>query len=296
MSESSVDQSRPVEVYRFEITGYDPMLFTSDEVAVTCEGDTYAPLPGLSRSALIIAPFGEDSADFTVTVPATSLLATRCGLLRTPRSVRLIWRRYQRTDLDTAVMRREGNMAGATISGGACSLVFPSPFEAGLAPVIPKTKIQTQCNWSLGDSNCGKDLTSMWSTVTDIAEVVRFSRPVNGQYTLRADWAEGADPFSVLLWKGGIITGVNGDATESRTLYKTEALGSRTGPVMRITLSRSFEIPLAGTVFTIRQGCDNSFARCAMLQNTARFGGFPFVPTEHGSPFQIRFDKKRKPA
>lgn len=284
--------SRPVEVYRFEIDGFDPMLFTSDSEDVVAEGDTYEALPGLSRSSLIIAPLGEDGADLTVTVPATSLLVRRVGLFLTPPRVRLKFRRYQRSDLSTPTMRRDLTMASAKTKGTSCSLVFPSPFDAGLAPRLPKNKIQQPCNWILGDRNCRINLDLFKATVTSIAEAAQFTRTLAGQYIVQADWADGVTPYDTKLWVGGVISGVVGDVTDRRTIYEVEEHRSRIGIVVHITLSSRFEIPLADAAFSITPGCDNSFARCAELNNTPQFGGFPHV-TERENPFEVRFDETR---
>jgi hypothetical protein len=292
MSESSEAASRPVECYRFEISGYEPMLFTSDEDDQTAEGDVYEALPGLSNSGLNIVTFGEDSADFTVTVPATSLLARRCGLITTPQSVHLSFRRYQRTDMDTPVMQRDGAMDSASTKNNSCTLFFPDAFTAGLAPRIPKNRLQTLCNWNLGDSNCGKDISAMGANVTQIAEAIQFTNSTPGRYVVQAEWFGDADDVRNLL--GGTISGVFDAVTEHRTIQAITAFMSLTGLRAHITTSRPFAIPLAGSTFTIRPGCNGSWIRCAFLENTIRFGGFQFVPTERENPFVKRLDNQRK--
>jgi hypothetical protein len=295
VTETSTSSSRPVECYRFEITGYDPMLFTSDEQDVVAEGDTYEALDGLSRSELGVATLGDNSG-LSVTVPATSTLVARCGLFLTPQEVVLRFRRYQRSDLDTPVMRFDAKMDSAGIKGGSCVLKFPDAFSSGLAANIPKNRIQTQCNWTLGDANCGVDLDQFVANVDSIAEVVQWTAVVPGQYIIQASWGEGVDAYDPLTWIGGVITGVNGDVTEHRTIFAATFIGpNRFLLRARIELTRPFDIPLTTSTFTIRPGCDNSFTRCAVLQNTLRFGGFPYVPTERENPFYIQLNKKRKP-
>lgn len=294
MSETS-DESRPVECYRFEISGYDPMLFTSDEQNVVAEGETYVALPGLSRSSLAIVTLGENTS-LVVTVPATSPLAVRCGLFSTPQDTTLRLRRYQRADLDTPVMRFDAKMDSASISGGACTLKFPDVFASGLSANIPKNRVQTMCNWNLGDRNCGVDLELSRANVDSIAEVSSFGTVLPGQYTIYASWAEGVDAYDPLSWIGGTITGTYDDVVEARTIFEAHFFGlNRFLLRARIVVNLPFQMPLVGSTFVIRPGCDNSFTRCAELQNTARFGGFPFVPTERENPFRIRLDRKRKP-
>jgi hypothetical protein len=292
MSETS-DESRPVECYRFEISGYDPMLFTSDEQDVVAEGETYVALPGLKRSSIGIATALIES-DLSVTVPATSLLATRCGLFATPQRVALRFKRYQRADLDTPVMQFGADLDGASIQDESCTLTFSDVFSVGLAAKVPKNRIQPTCNWSLGDSNCGVNLALFAANVDQIAEVYNFDTPVAGQYTIQASWAEGVTPYDPLTWVGGVITGTYDDVVESRTIYEAHFFGlNRFQLRARLVLSRPFDSPLIGATFTITPGCDNSFARCVVLQNTPRFGGFQFVRTEQNSPFNARLDEQR---
>lgn len=289
--------SRPVEVYRFEIEGYAPMLYTSDEHDVTCEGDLYEAMPGLSRGDLIIATAGEAAA-FTVRVPATSTLAQRVGMFTTPARVVMKFRRYQRADLSMPTIRLDAKMESASVKNRECILKFPDVFTGGLSGLLPKNRIQTQCNWTLGDSNCGVDLAAFQANVDDISEVVQFARVVPGQYMIQASWADGVDPYDPFRWVGGIITGTFGDITERRTIYKIAFINGdarRFELRARIELSRSFDnIPVDQGTFTIRPGCDNSWARCVELENTQRFGGFIDVPTERENPFRVRLNAQRK--
>jgi|GEM_PF-5843048 len=287
-------QSRPVECYKFTISGYDPMFYTSDEDAFTGSSEEYLPLKGLSRSEWAIVPYGEDTADLTITVTAQSDIAKRCGLAKTPQEVRVRLRRYQRGVPSTPVMALERVMDSATVKGDRCELHFADVFTSGLAVVIPKNKVQPTCSWQLGDSNCGKDVSGLGLNVVSIAEVFANQRIMAGQYVIDGTWIDDVQQ-GVVDMTGGVITGVNDDVTQNKTVYEIhEYQYSNNSFRARVVLPTSFDIPLAGTTFTMRPGCDNSYARCARLENTSRFGAFPWVPTERNNPFQIRLDKKRK--
>lgn len=286
--ENSVDSSRPVECYRFNIAGYPELRYTSDSQNQVAEGLTYTSLRGLRRSPFVIVTNG-DNSETSVSFPADSELSLKCGILGTPKEIRVTIKRYQRSDMDTPKETFSGICSGAVISGELATLKFPDAFSFALSTKIPKNKIQGPCNWNFGDRNCKFDVESFRANVVSISPVVVFSQVQPGDYLVEVVFPENSVP--VVQWVGGNIVLTQGSDDETRTVYESTWLG---GLKARIKLSKSFNLPIEGAEIRIFPGCDNSKLRCRTYGNEANFGGFPYVSTERDNPFHKDLSKGNK--
>jgi uncharacterized phage protein (TIGR02218 family) len=118
------------------------------------------------------------------------------------------------------------------------------------------------CAADLGDVRCGVDLTALEEsgTVDTVTSATAFMTTL-AQAT---GWHDGGE----LTWTGGANAG------------QTVAVRSWDTTTGTLTLFLPALYPMqAGDAFTIRPGCDKSFATCrAKFDNAVNFRGFPHVP------------------
>ncbi len=118
------------------------------------------------------------------------------------------------------------------------------------------------CAADLGDARCGVDLAALEEsgTVTAVTSATAFAAAL-AQPT---GWYDGGE----LSWTGGANAG------------QTVAVRSWDAATGALTLFLpALYAVQAGDAFTIRPGCDKTFATCqAKFANAANFRGFPHVP------------------
>ena len=118
------------------------------------------------------------------------------------------------------------------------------------------------CAADLGDGRCGVDLSALdeSGTVSVVTSATAFET-VLAQAT---GWYDGGE----LTWTGGANSG------------QTVAVRSWDAATGTLSLFLPALYPMqAGDAFTIRPGCDKSFATCqAKFDNVVNFRGFPHVP------------------
>jgi uncharacterized phage protein (TIGR02218 family) len=118
------------------------------------------------------------------------------------------------------------------------------------------------CSADLGDARCGVDLAALEEngTVDAVTSATAFSTTL-AQAT---GWYDGGE----LTWTGGANAG------------QTVAVRSWDATAGTLTLFLPALYPMqAGDAFTVRPGCDKSFATCqAKFDNAVNFRGFPHVP------------------
>jgi uncharacterized phage protein (TIGR02218 family) len=118
------------------------------------------------------------------------------------------------------------------------------------------------CSADLGDARCGVDLADLEEsgTVTAVISATAFETAL-AQPT---GWYDGGE----LAWTGGVNAG------------QTVAVRSWDAATSMLSLFLPALYPMqAGDAFTIRPGCDKSFATCqAKFDNVINFRGFPHVP------------------
>jgi uncharacterized phage protein (TIGR02218 family) len=118
------------------------------------------------------------------------------------------------------------------------------------------------CSADLGDARCGVDLAALEETGTVIA--VTSATAFATVLSQATGWYDGGE----LTWTGGANAG------------QTVAVRSWDAGTGMLSLFLPALYPMqAGDAFTIRPGCDKSFATCqAKFDNVVNFGGFPHVP------------------
>jgi uncharacterized phage protein (TIGR02218 family) len=137
---------------------------------------------------------------------------------------------------------------------------------------MPRRLYQASCNHVLGDSMCGYDRMlgkNAAGVLTEIGAVTIVALAGSTQ----AQIGTGFSPNPATAYDEGTITAVSG-ANRGATRTITEL----TGGIIR--LLKPWLSPVSvGDMFQLLPGCDHTPQTCqTVLQNIARYGGFPYVP------------------
>ena len=131
-----------------------------------------------------------------------------------------------------------------------------------LGEVTIRDGMYVACAADLGDARCGVDLSALEEigTVDAVTSATGFATTL----VQATGWYDGRE----LAWTGGANAG------------QTVAVRSWDAGTSMLTLFLPALYPMqAGDAFTIRPGCDKSFATCrAKFDNVVNFRGFPHVP------------------
>lgn len=253
--EVSVEGGRPVELYNISI-GLERYYYTSAEDSFLFQGNTY-----VSRAIKRSSPeqsVEEGRGKLDLTMLADDPVCSRyIGVVPpTPMYVTLI--RFHRDDpLDVRVLWT-GRVVQAVFSNGAaiCKLTAIAS-ETLFSRQLPPYRYQALCNHFLYSPKCGLVPESFMfeGTVSDAT---------GAQITVAGLTAAHSATWAV----GGKVVVAND--TRLVTAQSTDVL----------TLSMPFVSDPAGQPGAVYAGCSHSFLVCATkFANSARFGGFPTVPT-----------------
>lgn len=259
VEESSVEGSRPVEVYKF-VLGTEEFFYSSGEDEITINGNDYTPTQ--IRRGAIVQGKSDRNRILSVNVPATNELAQRYVIV--PPGRRAVMQIFR-------VQRGDGTLTPALIYNGVVkSVKFPEngqfaeiavqTIEAASSREIPRFTYMGMCNHVLFDDACGVNPASF----SHISTVTAVSGDV---LTIAGLSASGLD------CTGGYIEAAS--ATERRLVL------SQSGD--DVTLLLPFEVnPLLSTI-TAFAGCNHELTGdCALVfANEINFGGFAFVPNRN---------------
>jgi hypothetical protein len=137
---------------------------------------------------------------------------------------------------------------------------------------MPRRLYQASCGHVFGDPMCGYDRVlgkNAAGAATGIGAVTVAALAGSTQ----AEIATGFAPAPATAYDEGTITATSGANTGASRTVARLAGGS-------VFLLKPFLSPVtAGDNFQLLPGCDHTTATCnAVLQNLARFGGFPYIP------------------
>jgi uncharacterized phage protein (TIGR02218 family) len=248
---------------RWQITRRDgEVLGLTDHVRdLEVDGVTYAAASGYTRTAI------RGTADLAVDNLDVESVFSDDGIteedLRAGRydfaEVRMFLVNYQ--DLGQGILKlRRGWLGEVTIRDGM--------YVAELRGMTQRLQMTVgevyapDCSADLGDARCGVDLTTSEEsgTVSAVISATIFETSL----VQATGWYDGGE----LTWTGGANAG------------QTVAVRSWDTAASTLSLFLPALYPMqAGDAFTIRPGCDKSFATCrAKFDNAVNFRGFPHVP------------------
>jgi len=270
--ETSEQDGRPVEIYRFTIGSDPPYLYTSAEDTITVAGETYAPI-AIMRGSIVQGP-DERSRPLEVTMPGTAEFARRFAGIVPGQSALLTLRRFHRDDGATpqVITSFIGTVHAARFGDDGQSLVFPVySLEYGLSKTVPRFGFQSVCNNVLYDFLCGVDeddpANKFTSTVTAISG--------NDITVAGAGAFGGGNQFSAGFAKPQAFN-------DFRTIL------GQAGDVL--TLMLPFPMALLGSTVVVYRGCDHLIEGDCSLKhaNVGNNGGYPWVPRKN--PFVTGLD------
>lgn len=256
--ESSVESSRPIEVYDFSLGG-DSFLYTSAEDEVTVGTNTYAP-EAISRGAI---SQGDDDRDqvLEIEMPAQNTFARKYIDIVPGQRASLSIIRVQRDEPApfTQALIYKGFVQSVSFpDDGLRAVVGIRSLEASLSRLIPRFTYLGLCNNYLYDAGCGvnPDTFKFNSTVTDLDE--------------NTITVTGASGFANGYFNAGYVKPVG--VSDFRSIL------DHTGDVL--TLLLPFGESIVGLDVDVFPGCDHAIdGHCdTRYSNVGRFGGFAWVP------------------
>lgn len=260
--ERSIQDAAPQELFRFSYAD-NVFAYTSGDVAVTFNGDTYAPFPisrgPIRKSSNIEAVQLEIVAE--ASLPFAEIFRVQAPL----DTIRVVIYQYFSPTEYSVIWR--GRVGAAHWQGSEVNLTSDNVFTS-IRRIGLRRMVQYQCPLALYGAECGV-LQSNWETVTAASSV--------GNTTLTVPYTVGRPDN---YYAGGKVSWNRDGVTESRLIRSSVgASGVLTVAGFIIGLAPSQEIRLY-------PGCDHSTGSngCAKFNNQANFGGFPFMP-EAPNPF-----------
>ena len=285
MTYVSVDRSResaqPIELYRFS-NGESVFTYCSGPNNVVFNQETYTPLAVTRTDPSLEAV--TTARTLTVKLPVDEPFSRRY-LSSVPAS------------LDQFKLYRQHSTDGGTpetitfFSGQVTSVSFKNNLAevqiqnvgAILDRLIPQQSCRNACNHILYDDKCGviEANFSQDCTVAALSSdglTVALNGGVNTIGGLELSAQVVADP---LFFQGGLIE--RGAGQENRMVRGATDL---TGNVVEFVVVFPFQTLVLGQPVKLYAGCDHQFPTCiAKFNNTARYGGFPFIPLKN--PFSV---------
>lgn len=268
---NTATQVHMADLYTITLSGGTVLRYTSADVPVTVNGNTFAVGPVIKRgNTKLTVGISVDTlsaslaADASVTVNGVPMLPFIAG--GGFDAARLALERAFSSGPGAAWIGTlalfSGRISGPSVSRYEAALTINSDSEL-LNVMVPRNVYQPGCSNTLFDAACGKVKSSYAVTLTASGG----SDAVQSTFTvvhLKAtpDW-----------FKLGFAIGVTGaNAGIGRTI--------KTSTDSSITTIQPWPAPVAvGDTFTAYTGCDKTQATCsAKFSNLARFRGYPYIP------------------
>ncbi len=264
-SESSVQGSKPIEVYVVEIGTEPPVRWTSGNRAITAPavgGNEYLPERGLSRNSISV---GEEERNRIMSITVTPQNKVAARYIRTPPAREATITIFRLQEADPALELRQiykGSVLSARFDeNGETALLACQSIESAASRTIPRYTYGGMCQHVLYGPGCDVDPTAGFTHVGAVTDVSGATVTVSGAAAFQHGF------------KGGYLkpTGIQ----DFRTVY------SQAGDVL--TLLVPFEVNPIGATVQVFAGCDHLIAGdCAeTFNNIAENGGVPFIPNKN---------------
>lgn len=258
--ESSLQDSNPLEVYKFALGGQS-FLYTSAEDEIVLGADTYEPI-AISRNEI---QQGQDARKriLEVTVPASNAFAQRYVVTPPGQRATLSIIRLQRDEVptfSTQVLVYKGSVQSAQFpDDGQTAKIAVQSIEAASSRTIPRFTYSGMCNHILYDERCKVD-PALFNHIGNVTVESGNDITVTGAGAAGLDFTGGfARPSAVTDFR--LIVAQAGDV---------------------LTLLIPFEVPVLNTDVQAFAGCDFLIeGDCALVfDQVIEFGGFAHVPSK----------------
>ena len=263
--------ARPVELYLFvygdSLTKY--YAYTNGQTPITYDADDgrgpieYQPL-AIAREG-VQSSGNLDKSTLEVSVAQTSELAQEFRVYP-PSDVISLFIRGGHIGDDEFLVVWSGRVLGGTLKDSTCKLAC-EPIATMLRRAGLRRNYQLGCPLVLygeGEGQCNADKVAATMTVLAVSAA-------GVTLTIPFGWGDGR------LYRGGLVEWDNVDtgAHEIRTILQ---IPNGTD----LTLNGLARGIVAGTVVTIRKGCNHLTSDCLNVHNNINnYGGHPFIPTKN---------------
>lgn len=248
---------KPVELYHIWEDGGDNWYYTSGDVAVSYDGNTYNPAT-ISRDSV---RYNSQLEAQTMEIKVSYLEPATVNFL-SMNPVKILWVSCMKLHRDQSPLEAMVVFIGQikTVGfKGVQAKVNCVGFEHFLKKTIPTWRYQLNCNHNVFDDKCGLTKSSYKTTTT-------VTLDSTGLIISSADFGTKDDGY----FTGGEIE--FGD--ESRTAVAHEGND--------VTLMYRFLGDVDGQSIGAYPGCDGRVETCRdKYSNVNNFLGFPFIPTEN---------------
>lgn len=260
--EQSVDQSSPIEGYKF-IGTFKTYRYTSADRNVEINGEVYTPI-AVTRSNVKTGTHESDQLMLDLALPFDTEVVKDYAFSQTPPKLRLVVYRLQGEDPDGDAwsIYWSGLVRGFSANDREVKIQVPSIFSLALQGEVTNVYYQVPCNHLLYGPRCAVNAL-IHRFVTTVQTYAGTAISVIGEPTTPNDLAGGE-----------IVNPRNGE----RRLILTNN-GSL------LTIGYPFVDLQPGDEVHLFRGCDHSLEQCkAKFNNVINHGGFKYIPPDN--PFE----------
>lgn len=254
--EASPSDGRPIELYKFEGT-YSDYFYTTAGYPVVYDGNTYAPIGGMRRSAINNGSQSDDKLEVTIDVPVATEVVIIYGFQISPPELNLtIFRTHDQVEF---IQYWSGPVENISVTKGTATIRVPAALSAALLGDVPNVYFQKPCNNVLYGPVCGVDEAS-YSQETTISSVSGVEVQVSSIGAL-----------------DGLLIG--GDAVLASG--ERRMIVSQDGTTLNLNYPYSFAEN--GDAIVIAAGCDLAWDGDCLnkFDNQLRHTGFNFIPPDN---------------
>ena len=262
--DQAVEDSEPVELYRFVGPGSYEYHYTSSRTSQSYNGDTYTPL-AISRDEVRITDITA-MPDLIVRVPFTCQLVQ--DYFPTPLQS-LAFYLYRRHGTSANVNTEwEGSVVDFSPSRELeVALRISSTSALALSQPFPRLRVQETCQHIFGDSRCGVDVPGSYTLSTTVSSVSSDGLTITV-----------ASVGSLSLKGGEIRRTSDGESRMIKNVSGTD-----------VEIDFPFYEISATDAISLVAGCDRSAATCKdTYNNIANHGGMPYMPRLHPFLTKVR--------
>lgn len=256
-ADRSVHDGAAIECYKFvgELKTY---RYTDNNAQVTVNGEVYAPLSGIRRTAIETSSLLDNNQSIDVVLPITSEVAVTYNFLKMPLTLYLEIRSVQRgTNFATDwKLIWQGESSGFPVSNNDATIQTKSIIQSSLGRQLNQIVYQTSCSHEVYDERCSLDPAD-FTTTTTITKI-----------------------------KDNVITVVNTGRSDNE-LRIGKMVNTRTGEERVIvenvghivTVGYPFIDIVLGDTVSLIVGCDNTYTTCTdVFDNVINAVMFMWMP------------------
>ncbi len=257
--EQSVDQSAPIEGYKF-VGSFKTYRYTSADRPVLINGELYGPI-AVTRSRVKAGTQEDDTLSLDLGLPFDTEVVEDYAYSQTPPKLRLTVFRLQSDDPegDAWSIYWTGIVRGFSVSEREAKVQVPSVFSLALQGEVPNIYYQVPCNHVLYDEYCQVN-PALHRFDAEVQAVTGVVITLTGAPTIDNDLAAGE-----------VVNTRNG---ERRLIL------SNVGSI--VNLGYPFVDLVPGDAVELYRGCDHSLLACKnRFNNVINNGGFEYIPPDN---------------